>query len=75
MASKVPSEFPVILEKDGAKRTAHSPIAYNQLQTQGFKLEGKAPAKKQADKPAEKSAEKPAEKADSKSADSKSTSK
>lgn len=35
MADKLP-EFPVVLEKDGAKRTAHTPIAYNQLKTQGF---------------------------------------
>lgn len=35
MAEKLP-EFPVVLEKDGAKRTAHTPIAYNQLKTQGF---------------------------------------
>lgn len=35
MAGKLP-ELPVVLEKDGAKRTAHTPIAYNQLKTQGF---------------------------------------
>lgn len=35
MADKLP-EFPVVLEKDGSKRTAHTPIAYNQLKTQGF---------------------------------------
>ena len=35
MAGKLP-ELPVVLEKDGSKRTAHTPIAYNQLKTQGF---------------------------------------
>lgn len=41
MASSTPTEFPVILEKkvDGetVKRTAHSLIAYRQLETQGFR--------------------------------------
>lgn len=82
MASSTPTEFPVILEKkvDGetVKRTAHSLIAYRQLETQGFRPKGaraqapKAPAPKaeaskaEASKPAEpqktSEAEKPAEK-------------
>lgn len=41
-------EFPVILEKDGVKRTAHSVIAYNQLKTQGFAEAGKAKRAPQA---------------------------
>lgn len=44
MASRTPTEFPVILEKkaDGqtVKRTAHSLIAYRQLETQGFRPKG-----------------------------------
>ena len=44
MASSTPTEFPVILEKkvDGetVKRTAHSLIAYRQLETQGFRPKG-----------------------------------
>lgn len=35
MAAKE-DQFPVILEKDGVKRTAYSPVSYNQLRTQGF---------------------------------------
>lgn len=33
-------EFPIVLEKDGTKRTAHSIIAYNQLKTEGFSEPG-----------------------------------
>lgn len=77
MASRTPTEFPVILEKkaDGetVKRTAHSLIAYRQLETQGFRPKGaraqapKAQAPKaEASKPAEpqktSEGEKPAEK-------------
>lgn len=82
MASRTPTEFPVILEKkaDGetVKRTAHSLIAYRQLETQGFRPKSaraqapkaqapKAQAPKaEASKPAEpqktSEAEKPAEK-------------
>ena len=77
MASSTPTEFPVILEKkvDGetVKRTAHSLIAYRQLETQGFRPKSaraqapKAQAPKaEASKPAEpqktSEAEKPAEK-------------
>lgn len=36
-------EFPVVLEKDGIKRTAHTVIAYNQLKTQGFTEAGSKP--------------------------------
>lgn len=79
MASRTPTEFPVILEKkaDGetVKRTAHSLIAYRQLETQGFRPKGsraqapkteapkseapKAEPKKTSE--AEKPAEKPAQ--------------
>lgn len=82
MASSTPTEFPVILEKkvDGetVKRTAHSLIAYRQLETQGFRPKSaraqapkaqapKAQAPKaEASKPAEpqktSEAEKPVEK-------------
>ena len=67
MASK--QEFPVRVSKgtgdNKVTRTAHSPIALAQLQTEGFKIEGErrtASPQKQAEKPAEqKQAEKPAE--------------
>ena len=72
MASK--QEFPVRVTKgtgdDKVTRTAHSPIALAQLQTEGFKIEGErraAAPQKQAQKPAEK----PAEKSAGKSADQK----
>lgn len=72
MASK--QEFPVRVTKgtgdDKVTRTAHSPIALAQLQTEGFKIEGErraAAPQKQAEKPAEK----PAEKSAGKSADQK----
>ena len=45
MADKT-SDFPVVLEKDGVKRTAHTPIAYNQLKTQGFAEKKAAPKSK-----------------------------
>lgn len=48
MADKTP-DFPVVLEKDGQKRTAHSVIAYNQLKTQGY-AEGSKPAAKRSSK-------------------------
>lgn len=41
------TKFPVVLEKDGVKRTAHSQIALVQLETQGFK----APSKKSESAP------------------------
>src|SRR5699024_12700350 len=54
MADKSP-DFPVGLEKDGVKRTAHTPIAYNQLKTEGFaekkaSPKSKAPAKTKSEK-------------------------
>lgn len=77
MASK--QEFPVRVSKgtgdNKVTRTAHSPIALAQLQTEGFKIEGErrtASPQKQAEKPApQKQAEKPAEKSADKSADQK----
>ena len=73
MASK--QEFPVRVSKgtgdNKVTRTAHSPIALAQLQTEGFKIEGErrsAPAQKQAQKPAE---QKPAEKSADTSAEQK----
>lgn len=68
MATQLPKEFPVKVSKgtgdDKVTRHAHSPIAFRQLETQGFKVEGggkKAqPAQQgqsQAAKPADKSAE------------------
>lgn len=62
MTSK--QEFPVRVSKgtgdDKVTRTAHSPIALAQLQTEGFKIEGErrsASAKKSAGKSAGKSAD------------------
>lgn len=68
-------EFPVVLHKDGQKRTAHSPIAYNQLKTQGFTeagSKGRAQSAKAAQKakPEQKAGDKPAEtKAETKAAE------
>ena len=78
MASK--QEFPVRVSKgtgdNKVTRTAHSPIALAQLQTEGFKIEGErraAAPQKQAEKPAEQkpAEQKPAEKSAGKSADQK----
>lgn len=52
MAEKA-QEFPVVLEKDGQKRTAHSVIAYNQLKTQGF-TEGGSKSRTQSTRSAQK---------------------
>lgn len=65
-------KFPVVLQKDGKRRTAHSLIAYNQLVTQGFAEESQkkaAPKKTAAKAEPKKADEKPAEKADNKSED------
>ena len=78
MASK--QEFPVRVSKgtgdNKVTRTAHSPIALAQLQTEGFKIEGErrtASPQKRAEKPAEQkpAEQKPAEKSADKSADQK----
>lgn len=65
MAGKVPTNFPVILEKKDVegkvvKRHAHSIIAYNQLITEGYKQSGTAPSRaaygqksKRSEKPAD----------------------
>lgn len=47
MANELP-DFPVVLHKDGVKRTAHSAIAYNQLRTQGFTEGGAKSASKRS---------------------------
>lgn len=50
MATSTP-DLPVVLEKDGAKRTAHTLIAYNQLKTQGFsEASSKSSSKRQTKK-------------------------
>lgn len=52
MASKQAQEFPVRVTKgtgkDKVTRTAHSPIAFEQLKTEGFKVEGKEQKQSQA---------------------------
>lgn len=64
------SDYPVVLEKDGVKRTAHSPIARVQLETQGFKAEGAKKTRQSSQaKPASKTDEKPADKASDKNTD------